>query len=96
MKQYILYAWDGPDELAHDRRWAARPAHFDCARKLKSTGNFIQGGAILDQEGNMIGSMMLLQFEQESELQAWLSEEPYIRGNVWKKWELHPFRLAEI
>ena len=44
MLQYIVFAWDGADEEALERRMNARPAHFECARKLKSNNNFILVG----------------------------------------------------
>lgn len=96
MTQYILYAWDGVDENAHERRMAARPAHFRQAAKLKQSGNFLLGGAILNKQKEMIGSMMLVQFENKRELEDWLSVEPYLIGNVWQKWECHPFQVASV
>ena len=59
MQQYIIHAWDGKDDKALERRMAARPAHFDGARKLKAEGHFVLGGAILNTEGKMIGSTMV-------------------------------------
>jgi uncharacterized protein YciI len=96
MQQYIMYAWDGTDEQALERRMNNRPAHFENARKLKAQGNFIFGGAMLDNEGKMIGSTMIMQFETKDELQQWLDTEPYITGRVWEKMDLRPFRLADV
>ncbi len=96
MTQYILYAWDGIDENALERRMAARPAHFRQAAKLKLSGNFLTGGAILNEKEEMIGSMMLVQFENARDLEDWLSIEPYIICNVWQKWEWHPFQVATV
>jgi len=96
MKQYVIHAWDGKDESALDRRMAARPSHFENARRLKALGNFIFGGAILDENGKMIGSNMIMQFETDYELQDWLDSEPYIIKKVWEKYELHPFKVADV
>jgi uncharacterized protein YciI len=96
MQQYIIYAWDGTDEEALERRMKSRPAHFEIARQMKAKGNFIAGGAILNDSGKMIGSMMIMQFSSPDELQQWMENEPYLTGNVWKKTEVHPFRLAEV
>jgi uncharacterized protein YciI len=96
MQQYIMHAWDGTDEQALERRMNNRPAHFENARKLKATGNFIMGGAMLNDEGKMIGSTMVMQFETKEQLQQWLDTEPYITGKVWEKMDLRSFKVADV
>jgi uncharacterized protein len=96
MSQYIIIARDGTDEEAMDRRMQARPLHFQTASELKSHGQFIMGGAILDDNGKMIGSMMIVQFETEDELMHWMKHEPYITGNVWQTIEVKPFKVAQV
>jgi len=73
-----------------------RPDHFTGARELKANNNFIIGGAILDENGKMIGSMMVVQFETEDDLALWMQREPYINGNVWQSIEVKPFKVADI
>jgi uncharacterized protein YciI len=96
MQQYVVHAWDGTDDQALERRMKARPAHFDNSRRIKASGNFILGGAMLNDEGKMIGSTMVLQFETKEELQQWVDSEPYITGNVWQKIDIRPFRVADV
>ncbi len=96
MQQYIIYAWDGNDEQALERRMKARPSHFEKAAELKANGNFILGGAMLNDEGKMIGSTMVVQFETPDGLQEWLDTEPYVLGNVWERIETRPFRVATV
>jgi uncharacterized protein len=96
MQQYLITATDGNDEGALERRMAARPFHFEKAKALKASGNFVLGGAILDDAGNMKGSMMVVQFESESELKTWMDEEPYILGKVWQHIDIKPFRVANV
>lgn len=96
MQQYIVYAWDDTDEAALERRMNSRPAHFDRAGQLKANGNFILGGAMLDDAGKMIGSMMIVQFATREELEQWMQTEPYITGHVWKKIDVRPFRVANV
>jgi len=52
--QFLLTAFDGKDKDALARRMAVRETHFENIRKLKESGNFISGGAILDDSGIMI------------------------------------------
>lgn len=85
MQQYLVHAWDGTDDQAFERRIKARPAHFDNSRRIKASGNFILGGAMLNELGKMIGSTMVLQFETKEELQEWADTEPYITGKVWHR-----------
>ena len=96
MQQYVVHAWDGTDDQALERRMKARPAHFDNSRRIKASGNFILGGAMLNDDGKMIGSTMVLQFETKEELQQWVDTEPYITGNVWQKIDIRPFRVADV
>ncbi len=96
MKQFVIYAKDGIDEQAIDRRMAVRPTHFEGIKKLKEGGNYILGGAILDDNGKMIGSTMILQFETEEEFKNWYNNEPYITGNIWEKIEVSPYRVAVV
>jgi uncharacterized protein YciI len=96
MPQYLVLAQDGTDAEASGRRMNVRPLHLEGARQLKENNNFIIGGAMLDDNGKMIGSMMVVQFDTEKELKAWMDREPYISGNVWQNIEVKPFRVAEV
>ena len=96
MNQYLVTAYDYVNEEALRHRMSVRPHHLDGARELKANGNYIVGGAILNDEGNMIGSVMIVQFETEEELQAWQQKEPYITQKVWETVDIKPFRVAGV
>ena len=96
MKQYLIIANDGKDEEALSRRNEVRPLHLAGARKLKENGNFVIGGAMLDEGNNMRGSIMIVQFETQDDFHKWYDNEPYITGGVWKEIEVKPFRVAEV
>lgn len=96
MKQYVIIAEDGKDDESLERRKNVRPVHLAGARKLKENNNFVVGGAMLDNEGNMRGSVMIVQFETQEEFQKWYDNEPYITSGVWKTIEVKPFRVAEV
>lgn len=96
MPQYVIIARDGSDEKALERRMTARPSHFETARRLKAEEHFIIGGALLDEQGQMNGSVMIVSFDDEAQLQEWLRNEPYINGHVWEQVEIKPFRVADI
>ena len=96
MVQYVVIAEDGNDAEALNRRMQARPAHLDGARNLKAKDQYVMGGAILDEEGTMRGSVMIVQFETDAALNEWLSSEPYINGKVWEKIQVKRFRVADV
>ena len=96
MNQYLITAYDGTHENAFDHRMNVRPYHLEGVKKMKENGNFILGGAILNDEGKMIGSTMILQFEDPKELQNWMDSEPYIQQKVWEKFDVRPFRVANV
>jgi uncharacterized protein len=51
---------------------------------------------LLNDDEKMIGSTMILQFEDPQELQNWIDSEPYIQQKVWEKFEVKPFRVANV
>jgi uncharacterized protein YciI len=51
---------------------------------------------VLDDEYNMRGSIMIVQFETQEDFRKWYDNEPYITQGVWKTIEVKPFRVAEV
>ena len=94
--QFLLIARDGKDPEALTRRLKARPRHLEGIAVLKNNKEFLFGGAILDDDGIMIGSMVLYDFPDRAALNKMLENEPYITDGVWKEIEIMPFRLAGI
>lgn len=96
MNQYLVTAYDYSNDGALQHRMSVRPHHLDGVKELKANGNYVIGGAILNDEGNMIGSVMIVQFETDEELQAWQLREPYISQKVWETVDIKPFRVAAV
>ena len=94
--QFLLTAYDGTDAEAPGRRLKVRGDHLEKIAGLKRKGEVLFGGAILNEAGNMIGSMVVYEFPDRQSLDKRLKEEPYITGGVWEKIEIQPFRLAKI
>ncbi len=78
-----LIAHDKPDALAI--RQENRPAHVDY---LKSTGNVFQAGPLLDDDGQMIGSLVILDVTDKAAAQEWANNDPYARADLFEKVEL--------
>jgi uncharacterized protein YciI len=94
--QFLLLGYDGTDAGALERRMNVREDHFRRISLLKKAGEFLCGGAMLDDEGKMIGSMIVYEFPDMQSLNESLKDEPYLNGKVWVKIEIKPFRLAKI
>ena len=94
--QFLVLGFDGTDSDAPDRRKSARPGHLARAQELDDAGALHFGAALIDDDGNMIGSVMVVEFNSEEELHAkWLDAEPYCLQGVWKKTEIRPIRIAD-
>ncbi len=94
--QFFVHALDGKDEDALNRRLAVREQHMLLAEKLYKEGTVLYGAALLDDDGQMIGSTMIVEFPSRAELDLWLKDEPYVTGNVWQSIDIQPCRVAPI
>ena len=86
--QFLVLGYDGTDEGAKERRANARPDHIAMGDKLVESGNLWYGAALTNDDGDMIGSMYVVDFENEAALKQWLRKEPYVVGDVWRKTEI--------
>ena len=91
--EYLVIAFDGTDEEALGRRLAVREAHLEGAQLLAERGELLSGGAILDDQGAMIGSSMHVAFADQAAFDAWYSREPYVVGDVWRDITVRPMRI---
>jgi uncharacterized protein len=92
--QFIITAYDGTDKEAFQRRLAVREAHIALGDKMVASGHQLYGVALLDDSGNMIGSVIICDFPSRDDLDAWLAKELYVIGNVWKQIEVKPCRVG--
>ena len=94
--QFLVIGYDGKDDKAMDRRMAAREDHLAGVLKMKEEGKAVFGIAILDEQGKMIGSVMVMDFPSRTELDAWLKIEPYVRENVWLTIDILPAQVPPL
>jgi uncharacterized protein len=93
---YILTAFDGTDSDAPGRRMKSRPDHLEKIAHIKKSGNYLFGGAILNDSGQMIGSVIIYDVPDRAALDRILENEPYIYDHIWENIEILPFRPAKI
>lgn len=91
---YLVIAWDGRDPEAPQRRQAVREQHLREIQPAVDRGVVQLGGAILDDEGEMIGSALVVEAASREALEAFLHDDVYAKSGVWQSFEIYPFRQA--
>jgi uncharacterized protein len=76
---FALIAIDKPG--ARDLRAANRGAHLDYA---DNTGAVVIAGPFLDAEGNMTGSLLILDLPDMAAAEAWAAEDPYVKAGLFE------------
>jgi uncharacterized protein YciI len=79
--QFVITAYDGAGML--DKRMEVRPLHLEGMERLKS--HLIAAGGLLDDEGKLKGSVLIMEFNSCEEVDEYLAGEIYVTEHVWKK-----------
>ena len=82
-----LIARDKPNSL--QIRIDTRDAHV---AYLKSSGAVSQAGPLLDAEGQMFGSLVILEVEDMAAAEAWAANDPYLHAGLFEHVELVPWK----
>ena len=90
--QFIITAHDGENML--DRRMTVRPRHLEGMAKLGK--HIILAGGLLNDEGKMKGSVLILDFEDRAALDDYLKNEPYVVERVWEKIEIEAMNVVIV
>lgn len=89
MKYFVFWGEDRPDGLAD--RLAVRDEHRAWLRQHPHPIVCRSGGPWLDDEGNMRGSMLVIEAASKADAQAYLDEDPYARVGLFARTQLHEF-----
>ena len=90
--QYAIIAHDGKGML--EKRLVVRQRHLENIARIK--GKVICAGGILDEEGKMAGSVMILDFDSKELLDEYLKFEPYIQEHVWETVEVERMNVVVV
>ncbi|WP_223478291.1 YciI family protein [Oricola indica] len=90
---FALICRDAPGRLA--QRMAARAEHMAGLKDEKLAGTIVDGGAILDSDGEMAGSVVLCRFPDRAALDAYLEREVYSREGIWGDIEVLEMRFVD-
>ena len=88
--QYIIRAYDGENML--EKRMEVRPRHLENIAKVD--GKVICAGGLLDEEGKMKGSVLIMEFDDRAGLDRYLASEPYLTEHVWEKVKVDPMNVV--
>ena len=90
--QFVIKAYDGEGKL--EKRMEVRPRHLEGMAELGS--HVVCAGGLLDEEGKMKGSLIVVNFENREELDAYLAREPYVTEHVWEKIEVERMNVVIV
>jgi uncharacterized protein len=90
--QFIVTGYDLPDALP--RRLEVRQQHIDLCGVMKAKGEMLYGVALVDDAGQMKGSLIILDLPDRAAVDAYLKVEPYIANKVWGKVEVVPCKVG--
>ena len=88
--QFIVKAYDGEGML--DKRMEVRPRHLAGIDRIRE--HVICAGGLLDDEGKMKGSVLIMEYETREQLDDYLTNEPYVQEKVWQKVEVERMNVV--
>ena len=90
--QFMIKAYDGKGML--ERRMEVRPRHLQGMSRLKQ--HIVCAGGLLDDEGKMKGSVLILDFPDRAALDDYLRNEPYVTEGVWETIEVESMNVVLV
>ena len=90
MIQFVVKAYDGEGMLT--KRMEVRPRHLEGMKNLGK--HVVCAGGLLDDDGKMKGSMLVMEFESREELDDYLANEPYVQEKVWERIEIERINVV--
>lgn len=85
---FLVHTWDRAGAL--DVRMANRNDHIAW---LTARGDAVKAaGPWLNDEGDMAGSLLIVEATDRAELDTWLAKDPYARAGLFERVEVAPWR----
>jgi uncharacterized protein YciI len=86
---FVVTAIDKKDSLA--LRLSVREAHFAFA---KETARIQLGGPFLDANGEMCGSLMIVEAPDLETAKAWHASDPYVKAGLFQSSDIRPWKAT--
>ena len=87
---FIITAYDGENML--DRRMEVMPRHLENIARIKD--RVVCAGGLLDEEGKMKGSVLVMEFDSRELVDEYLDSEPYVVEHVWERVEVERMNVV--
>ncbi|HEX3407183.1 MAG TPA: YciI family protein [Caulobacteraceae bacterium] len=91
MALFVLTCIDKPNSL--ELRMATREAHFAYCGS-SPTGTIRLGGPFLDENGDMAGSLIIIDVADLAAAQAFNRDDPYQKAGLFERVEIRPWRAT--
>jgi uncharacterized protein YciI len=92
MPLYAIIGRDGPQGLA--LRPTHREAHLARLEPLARAGRVVHAGPLLDEGGNPIGSLIVLEAEDLKAVQEIAARDPYVVHGVFASYDVRETRAV--
>jgi uncharacterized protein YciI len=89
---FVLTCRDKPNSL--DLRMATREDHIAYVRQNFEAGIVKLGGPFLDAEGQMCGSMLIVETYDAAGAQAFSAGDPYTKAGLFESVEIRGYRVV--
>lgn len=90
MPLFVLLCVDKPKSL--DLRMANREAHLAYLGARRESLKL--GGPLLDEQGDMAGSMLIIDVADHAAAEAFSAGDPYRQAGLFERIELKPFKAT--
>lgn len=89
MGYFVVHALDAPDMAK--KRAENRPAHRDRLRNHDYPLKVHVGGPMLDTDGQMCGTLLVVEADNQSDVETYLAGDPYAQAGVYESVSVHPY-----
>lgn len=86
---FVITAMDKGN--SHELRMATRPAHLEYVQK---TGAVRLGGPFLDANGEMMGSLIIIEAPDLAAAEKWQRNDPYMKAGLFAASDLRPWKAT--
>lgn len=86
---FVIYCTDKPDHM--DVRLAARPDHVDYLNA--HADKIVAAGPTTTDDGEaMTGSVLVMEFDDREEAEAWAAADPYAQAGLFESVEIRAWK----
>ena len=92
MPLFVISSIDKPNSLSV--RMAAREAHLAYANTGEKPVKVKLGGPYLDGNGNMAGSLLIVDAPDRAAVDQFLRDDPYVKAGLFESVDVRPYRVT--